>query len=140
MITILAIIVLSCCSAYFYRKGGTSDGTLWRDLIVPIIASFALFILGYRNLWGYFIHFGLLFGALTTYWDWLFGEDNYYAHGFACGLALLPFAWFGIAWWVILLRAIILGLSMGLWHKFVTKDVWDERGRGAFLTLSLLIA
>jgi hypothetical protein len=74
-------------------------------------------------------------GALSTYWDWAFGgKDNYYAHGFGCGLAGFALVTF-VPWWILTIRLIICTLGMGLWSKWVDQDWLEEGGRGVFFIL-----
>jgi hypothetical protein len=78
----------------------------------------------------YAIAFGLSWGFLSTYWDWLFGYDNFWFHGLICGLSALPLYWCGVHWWMILIRAIICAVVMGLAHKWINKDIYEEPARG----------
>jgi hypothetical protein len=77
----------------------------------------------------------LLFGALTTYWDWINGEDNFFLHGLFCGLAYLPYLFY-INWYAIVLRAVILGISMWIWCSINDRDDIEEYGRGALLIVT----
>ena len=82
----------------------------------------------------YAISFLLTFGALTTYWHF-----KWFWHGFFIGLAMIPFAWVGIAWWLILIRAVILGVLMKWWSDREDNDVKEEFGRGVLIVLTLPI-
>ena len=105
----IALIVLSVISAFLYRAGGASWGqTLWRDIgctLASILGS-ALLISFFDGDWikyciVYCLVFGLSWGALSTYWDFLFNdEDNLYMHGGMIGLAMLPLIFIGVAWWL----------------------------------------
>jgi len=81
--------------------------------------------------------------ALTTYLDSIFGYDNFYAHGFLCGLGAFPMVWYGSVWWIILVRAILLALFMGglnwLVHKYKIKysDWIEELGRGFAIIITI---
>lgn len=87
--------------------------------------------------------------ALSTYHKWLnrffqkSTDDSHYfnwlAHGLGIGLAMLPFAWIGIAWWLILIRAIVLGISMMVWSELNDNAVWEETGRGFLIIATLPI-
>lgn len=84
----------------------------------------------------YIIFYALSGGALSTYWDWLFGgKDNFYLHGLGCGLAAIPLFWAGIPWEAILIRTIICAVGMGLWSMWVDIDYKEEMGRGALFVL-----
>ena len=81
-------------------------------------------------------------GALSTYWKKK-GTDaiwcNWFLHGFGIGLALIPYG-IGIHnLYVVLCRAIILGISMAIWSHFIHKDWLDEGGRGALIILTLYL-
>ena len=81
-----------------------------------------------------------MFGALTTYWDDLFGEDNFFIHGGAVAFAYLPYAIVGsISWLAFSVRVTALALSMGLWRKYFSNAVVEEAGRGAFIILTLFL-
>lgn len=140
-------LIASSICGLFGRWGGIGKpfNTKHRDLGCPLTTYGYLLImwqpcdfLGWAML---FLAFGLTFAALTTYWDDLFGYDNHWFHGFVCGLAAFPLYWAGIAWWLILIRAIILALLMGGWSKWIKNDTIEEFGRYFFLaaTLPLLL-
>jgi len=82
-----------------------------------------------------------MFGALTTYWDDLFGEDNFFIHGGAVAFAYLPYAIIvgSISWLAFSVRVTALALSMGLWRKYFSNAVVEEAGRGAFIILTLFL-
>lgn len=81
-----------------------------------------------------------MFGALTTYWDDLFGEDNFFIHGGTVAFAYLPYAIVGsISWLAFSVRVTALALSMGLWRKYFSNAVVEEAGRGAFIILTLFL-
>jgi len=132
---------VSVVCAILYRLGGKKGyNTKFRDLGIPLIATGYLLLLGIKVPWWAFVaHFGLLFGALTTYWDSVLGYDNFYLHGFMCGLAAFPLCWGGIAWWTIGIRCIVIAVFMGLWCKFWGWDDMEEWGRGASIVASLPI-
>jgi hypothetical protein len=143
-------------SAVLYRAGGmgkesTAEPTwipAWmrntktRDLGCPLVSF--LYVMFVINIgapwWAHFAAFGLMFGALTTYWDSLFGFDNFWFHGFMIGLAYFPYA---IAdyhlWWIVGVRALVLAVLMGAWSAIVKKDYVEEGGRGASIPLSNLL-
>jgi hypothetical protein len=85
--------------------------------------------------------------ALTAYWDTIFGFDNFWFHGFMVGLGAFPMFWYGSAWWIILVRAIILAVFMGGLNWFVHKyhikySDWIEelsRGFAIVVTIPLLL-
>jgi phosphotransferase system glucose/maltose/N-acetylglucosamine-specific IIC component len=84
---------------------------------------------------------GLTGGALSTYWDNLFGFDNYWFAGFLVGIAAFPLYWSGVHWYLIIARALLLAVLWGGWSAAIKKDTWEEYGRGGFtaLTMALLL-
>jgi hypothetical protein len=150
----ILVIVLACIvSAILYRAGGMGKEAtaepkwipIWlrkswvRDWLLPGVLLSSLFSLlgpfSFLSL-GMVLLFYILSGAaLSTYWDFLFGYDNYWVHGFFCGLAGVPLIWAGIPWPLIVGRLIICTVGMGLWSKLVGKDYVEEMGRGVFFIL-----
>jgi hypothetical protein len=109
-----------------------------RDALCSVVLLglvIALFGLHTKNWWCYLITFGASWGMLSTYWDELFGYDNFYAHGFGCSLATIPLFWVGVPWWILLIHAVICTVGMGLWSKLWTNDVVEECGRGVAFIL-----
>lgn len=147
LLRILLLILLSAISGALYRAGGKGKpfNTKFRDLGVPAVCIIALLTLWQPvNIVGWLIlvvFFGLFFGSLTTYWDFLFKYDNFYMHGFMCGLATFPLCWVGLHLWSILIRALLCGIMVGLWSRWIGNDVLEEFGRGFILcaTMSLLL-
>ena len=134
---ILKVLGLAICfSAILYRMGGSKHyDTLYRDIGCPLVFLILLSILGFPfNIFRYIIFFGLSWVALSTYWDSIFGYDNFYAHGFGCGLAGLALCSI-LPLWVILLRLVISTFGMGFWSKKVKTDIPQELGRGVFFIL-----
>jgi len=141
------ILVLAIISGCCYRLGGAAKigdsldilrNTKTRDLGVPLLTLFAIALLHNPVWWIHGLSFLLLFGALTTYWDFVFGYDNYYAHGFVCALAYIPYAFTGL-WWPFLIRVVVLTVIVGLLSRVMEKDTFEEFGRGFFITSSILI-
>jgi len=134
---ILYIVIACVLSGILYRLGGTSKGTKWRDLGCPtILMALVILLFGFKPQywWLYLLFFGSSFGALTTYWDSLFGYDNFWFHGFMIGAAGL-FLTTVVPWPIILVRIIVCTVGMGLWSKLISKDILEECGRGVFFIL-----
>ncbi len=137
---VLSILGASLLCGILGRMGGAKGfNTKYRDLGIPLIATLLLLFLGIRNPLALFLSFGLMFAASTTYWDFLFGYDNFYAHGFFIGIATLPIAvviqhWFGFFCMVTLYT-----IWMGLWSKIIRWDVAEEFGRYAIIPLGIYI-
>lgn len=136
----IAIWLLACIiSAILYRCGGKGlpYNTKYRDLGCPLVMTLLVWFLYGIHLeywWAYLVFFGLSFGALTTYWDFLFGYDNFWFHGFMCSLPGLIF-YASMPWYIILARIIICTVGMGLVSKLLSNDVEEECGRGIFFIL-----
>lgn len=115
-----------------------------RDWLIPIVVLGT--ILYFRQpieWWGWLLYIITILPtglALTTYWDFLFNDvDNFYMHGFMVGLGAFPLMFAGFAWWLILIRAIVMGGAMGLLCK-KSSNVWvEECGRGAIIALTIPI-
>ena len=152
----IGIIVLSVCSAIFYRVGGASKEAAkeefpwwpaWavngrvRDVGCSLCNWLGLLLLGYHTQW--YIHviaIVLSVFAHSTYYDRIFKHDNHYAHGVGIGLSFLPYAITrSIGWFGFVLRSVVLCLFMGFWSFIFEKDMIEEAGRGAIQPLSLLI-
>ena len=142
---ILIWLIVTILSAILYRMGGAKGyNTKFRDLGCPLANLILLWYLGLSGAFllkiGLFLGvFLLMFGALTTYWDSLFGYDNFWFHGFMIALACFPLYWLGVQWWIIIIRCVVLAIGMGWWSKIIGNDVMEELGRGALITLTLPI-
>lgn len=150
---ILFILIACIVSAILYRAGGMGQEPTaepkwiptwlrksWvRDWLLPGVLLFSVFSFLGPFSWLFLgmclLSYILSGAALSTYWDWLFGYDNFYAHGFFCGLAGVPLIWAGVPWPLIVGRIVICTVGMGLWSKFAGKDYVEEMGRGVFFIL-----
>ena len=132
---ILWVILACVASGVLYRMGGKGKpfNTKHRDLGCPTVLLLLTWLL-FGFSWWFFLAFGLAFADLTTYWDFLFGYDNYYAHGFFCGLAGLPLM-VVVPWPILVARLIICTVGMGLWSKAIKNAVLEETGRGVLFIL-----
>jgi hypothetical protein len=126
--------------------GAKGYDTKWRDFGVPLVLAGEMFLLNAALSWWVWVMVAVLnFAALTTYWDTVFGEDNFYAHGFMCGLGMIPLMMAGTAIFWILLRAAVLAMAFGVVHRYLpgtgikpgTEDIVEEFTRGAFLALTV---
>jgi hypothetical protein len=148
------IILMSFISGLFYRLGGWGQegrdqfpklpgwffDTKVRDIGCAALVTYAVKMTVPAPWWVYSLSFLLLFGALTTYWDWLFGEDTFWFHGLACGAALLPLAIVGTGVWEgVLVRAVILACFMGILSAVAGDDFIEEFGRGFSLVITILL-
>jgi hypothetical protein len=122
---ILFIIATILC-AILGRMGGASGfNTKFRDMGVPFVACLYAFLLGCHS-WWLILSFGLMFGALTTYWDFLFGYDQFYFHGLVIGVATAPIALVTGHWLHFLGVVVLSSLWMGFWSKVIKWDVLEE--------------
>jgi len=143
----IILSILPFVGAILYRLGGMAGmNTKFRDLGVPTVGLAVMLLLGVKVAWWvHLIAFGLLFGALTTYWDSLFGYDNFYFHGFMCAFAYLPYAIATHLWVAFIIRCIICSVFMGLLNYFANKYNWkhsdwiEELGRGGALIGTLFL-
>jgi hypothetical protein len=152
---ILAWIICCVLSAICYRAGGMGTESeakpkwipnwlrhSWiRDWLCPLFVygSLATLLSPSSFLqWGMLVLcYPLLGGALSTYWDKLFGFDNFWFAGFICGVASFPLIFCGVHWYIILVRAIVLAILWGAWCAWQSVDYVEEFGRGAFLVLTV---
>lgn len=148
--TILATVVSALC----YRLGGLgADGKVrfpvipkWmfdtkiRDVGCSLIATAWMywFYPVHPQHWVvYLISFGLMWGALTTYWDSLFGYDNFWAHGFGIAFAFLPYFIYTGEWIGFIVRCAALTILCGGISKLSGNDDVEELGRGASIAVTL---
>jgi hypothetical protein len=130
------IFLLSLISGVLGRLGGRAKNGAWYDFISDTkardLGCALIFILTLPlklHFWYiYLIVFGLMFGALTTYWDKLFGFDNLWFSGFMVGLAALPLLFTGLAWYWLLTRALILAVAWGCLNRFLPDKIliWER--------------
>lgn len=136
----VTILIACIVSGILYRLGGIGKpfNTKFRDAGCPsvlLILTWLVFGFSWSYWWLYLIAFGLSWGALTTYWDNLFGYDNFWFHGFMCGVAGIPLIWCGVPWWIVVSRIAICAVGMGLWSKLIGWDDLEEFGRGVFFII-----
>lgn len=167
--------VLTFFSGLFYRLGGLGDDG---KKLLPFLPEWAfdeqvrrigcmLCGLAYMLLHGYGIKAivphvlaaGAFYGLITTYWDFITGEDNFYLHGFSVGFAYIPYAvhttiYGGNVWGMFILRCLALAGVMGGLNAFLHsqfakrklpkkilkyRDWIEEIARGAAIVLSLKV-
>ncbi len=140
---LLILLIASIISGILYRLGGIGKPfkSWMRDWLIPPLTYLTLlFFWQPSTLLGYLLILPAITitgAALTTYWDWLFGFDNFWFHGFMIGLATFPLYWAGIHWWAIGIRAIILAILVGGWSKLIGWDTAEEWGRGFIATITI---
>ena len=142
------ILLLSCLSGIFYSMGGTGGGKwwgnrYWRRAGCPILLMVGLLFVNVPiSLW-WILVLGLSYASITTYHDYLVpdGSENWLCWlvtGFTYGCTLLPFVFI---WKLVLLRAVVLGITTMAWSEAISWDRLEEFGRGFLyiFTLSLLL-
>lgn len=150
---LIILLLLSCASGIMYRLGGASKKNDWldwarntkaRDLGVSLTTTVAV-NLWHPGLpwWASLIHFGLLFAALTTYWDFLNKEREVWwtwmITGFFYGLAAAPYAFSSVSWLDMFIRCVALAVMTMGWRMAWVIDVIEEFGVGFLITLSVII-
>ena len=140
---VITILISSVVSGVLYRLGGIGRPfrTWMRDWTIPAVVIGVMLYLGIQAVWWAWVLSYILIGAaLTTYLDRVFGYDNFYAHGFLIALGLLPIVLAGsLEWLPFLIRAIVLGLSMGWWCRKFSNDIVEEVGRGGLIIFTLFL-
>jgi hypothetical protein len=148
--TILATIL----SALAYRLGGLgADGKVrfpfipkWmfdskvRDVGCSLIATawmYEFYPVHPQHYSIYFLCILIMWTSLTTYWDWLFGYDNYWAHGLGIALSFIPYFIYTGEWTGFIVRCAVLTILCGGISKLSGNDDVEELGRGASLAATL---
>ena len=125
----LILLLAALLAGILGRMGGAKGyNTKFRDLGVAFIFTGLMvwFTRGSFNLWlllAHLVAFLALFGALTTYWDNLFGWDNMWFAGFVTGLAAFPYSIISRHWIGFGARAFLLAIIWGLLNKFLPKKI-----------------
>ena len=137
-IIIIAGLALAVVSAILYRMGGAAGyNTKWRDLGCPLVAVASALVIGMCH-WSLVISFGVMFGAMTTYWKRK-GQDAHWYHWWTTGLiyavAFLPPAYFLSRIEAFVYYAIFVSTVTTVWSVLMSNVVWEECGRGAILII-----
>jgi len=66
-------------------------------------------------------------------------QDDFWTHGFTCGLAYLPYAFYTGDWWQMGARCLALAVAMGTISFLSGNDVVEETGRGASIVATLAL-
>jgi len=138
----LIVLALSVLAGVLYRWGGQGKpfNTKYRDLGCPLVAVASLAIIGCWH-WSLILVFGLMFGAMTTYWKKK-GTDaewyNWAITAFFYAIAVLPVVWVYGLWIPLAWRVVCNTFFITLWSESIDSDVWEERGRGFINNITLL--
>lgn len=138
-----SLIFFSLLSSAFYRLGGTSWGTKYRDWGVPTVMLWWFIFQGIENKW-ICLCWLLMFFAQTSYFK-KDGTDarwhNWLLVGLAFSFALFPFsaAVGNIGGFVF--RGLVVTAFTVSWSGFIGKAWLEEAGRGfiQIITLPLLL-
>jgi hypothetical protein len=137
---------LSILAGFLYRAGGTGYpyNTKWRDAGCSLVMLITMFIWSFTSHWiSLILCFGLMWGALTTYWkkkgtsaktiNWIFTGLGY-------SFSMLPFTIVSGKWLGFILRTTILTTFVTVWSDSIGDVEIEERGRGIAnnITLPLL--
>lgn len=130
----LYLFLLACVAGTLGRMGGAGKegqwyekilDTKWRDAGCPLILLLAisLFVPFNPSLWwAYLLSYALMWAALSTYFDKLFGYDNLWFSGFMTGVAVFPLGFINPWFWLIVpLRAVALCVIWGCLNKYLPK-------------------
>jgi hypothetical protein len=143
---IVATIILTILGGTLYHLGGTTGyNRLMRMMGVPAMCLLNLWVWNGIHLsywWGYFLSYGLMVGAISTYWK-ASGSDarwwNWLLHGLGLAIATLPYQFNSGHWIGFGIRCIVLPLAIMIWSEKVGAVNWEEGGRGGMITLSMPI-
>lgn len=150
--TITISIISAIFTTFFGWTGGRGDGywqkhqnwprwllQSWtRDWLISPIVALTAYLLGVHS-WWILASIPLTGGTLSTYWDKLFGFDNYWFHGFMIGIAAFPIAIVSGHWWLFGLRALFLAVWMGAWSAIISNADLEEAGRYASVGASVFL-
>lgn len=143
-------LVISVISALLYWLGGRSWGN-------KAIRRFGCPLVVYGYLWWLKSFSGLKSAillvcayiltalALSTYHDYLAPDKTsenwlcWLMTGLCYGLAAFPLIWTGIHWYLILIRAIILAITIMWLRERTGKDWLEEMGSGFLLCVTIPI-
>jgi len=144
MVKLLLWLICSIACGVLYRMGGSDKyNTKVRDLGVPFVFILSLSLWAGWS-WWLVLCFGLMFGALTTYWGKK-GSDktflNYFLHGLGVAVAMLPYAISMHHYIGFIIRCLVVSLGIAYWSIYVGNDIREEFGRGVIIgsTLPLLL-
>jgi hypothetical protein len=101
-----------------------------RDWLIGPVCAIAAWLFGIHS-WWLLLMIAATGGALSTYWDFLFGYDNFYFHGFMVGLAAFPIAIVSGHWWLFAVRCVFMAVWMGGWSALISEPNLEEAGRYA---------
>jgi len=152
MITkVIVTLALSVLAGVLYRMGGVGKpyNSKVRDMGVPTVMLAVMAVWGMFH-WSLVLCWGMTFGALTTYWDFVNkllpvadkGKEywwNWALHGFFVALAMFPLAIAYSAWLEFWIRMGLVSVIVTVWSVSFSNVMWEEWGRGFWITVTLPI-
>lgn len=131
LLKIILTIVISILSGTLGRMGGAQGyNTLYRDIGCSLLSVLTFIIwFGFRldYWWIYLIIIGLHWASYSTYYDKLFGFDNFWFSGFVVGLSLLPLIFMYKFLPLLIIRSLSLAVIWGLLNRFLPAYVFIWR-------------
>ena len=134
------IVLFALLSGVLGRMGGAGKSGQWYDFLLDtkwrdagcsalLIGTWCYYFGWHSDVWwAYLVAFALSWAAFSTYFDTLFGYDNFGFSGFMVGCAGIPLIFTDISlWWIVLCRIIILTVAWGMLHKYLPARVWVWR-------------
>lgn len=149
------VLLLSALSSVAGRAGGMGKEPeaiptwmpMWlrqswvRDWLCPLFCLLLALPDSWAQLGWWLAAYGAMGGMLTTYWDWINGKDNFWLSGFMVGMAFMFLIPLGVAWYLILIRSIVLAVLWGvnnlICNRYTTKDGVEEFVRYGVLPLTM---
>ena len=146
METFIVSVIAGVLTAFFGWTGGRGDDywkkhpkwprwllQSWtRDWLIGPVCALAAMALGVQS-WWLLLLIPATALALSTYWDWLFGFDNFFMHGLFVGLMAFPLAIATGSYEMFIMRSILLSLWMGIWSGIFDNVHIEESGRYAIV-------
>ena len=123
------LLPIAIASGILGRMGGAHGyDTKYRDIGCSLLVIVAVVLmLGWQPSfwWVYGLIFGLHWATFSTYWDEVFGYDNFAFSGGMVGLAISPILFVDISlWWVVAIRVLALSFIWWALNRFLPKRVW----------------
>ena len=117
--------IIAFLSGMFGRMGGSGNYPRQVRIVgIPfLVCGFAYYI---TRSWWVFGMIPFMASSISTYWDEVFGYDNYWFHGFVIGLSFFPLAIVTGNWPMFGAVVTLMCLWMGFWSKMMWWDVGEE--------------
>jgi len=128
--TLILVILNSILCAFLGRMGGSGNYPRQTRIIgIPFFCCLQAYLMGMHQIVPLIALFGLLVASVSTYWDFLLKEDNFFVHGFFIGLSLGSITYVTHQWWMLFIIIPVFTLWIGIWSEKVWNVVWEEAGR-----------